>query len=89
MKVALFKSPQGFTAAYDQNGGDAMVKYTHYTRVSEYVDVEFPPIPLEALVEGQLSTLSNIEIELRSQFETRLKEIEIQRAQLAPHTGQS
>lgn len=88
MKVALFKSVHGFAAAYDEAGGEAMVKYTRYTRVSEYVAVEFPPLSPEVVIEGQLAALSDAETELRNQFETKLNEIKTERAKLLSLTHQ-
>lgn len=88
MKVAIFKSVSGYTCAYDHEAGEAMVKYQRYTRITEYVEVDFPPLPLQAVVEGQLAALSDAETELRNQFETRLNEIKTERAKLLSLTHQ-
>lgn len=88
MKVAIFKSAVGYTTAYDHDTGEGMVKYSRYTRISEYVEVEFPPLPTETVVEGQLAALTGAETELRNQFETKLSEIKTERAKLLSLTHQ-
>lgn len=83
MKVAIFKSAVAdYTTAYSQEAGEAMVQYQRYTRISEYVEVEFPPLPPETVVEGQLAALTGAETELRNQFEQKLSEIRTVRAKL-------
>lgn len=82
MRVAVFESPTGYTTAYSQDAGEAMVAYTHYTRISEYVEVDFPPLPIEAVVEGQLKQLDAAEQNLRTQFQEKLNEIATARANL-------
>ena len=53
-----------------------------FVRVSEYVEVDFPPRPAEEVVPAQLATLDKAETELRAQFQAKLQEIAEQRAKL-------
>lgn len=53
-----------------------------YVRLSEYVEVEFPPLRDEAIVERQLEALDRTENALRTQFQQALSGIEQQRAEL-------
>lgn len=82
MKLALFKSPGGLTAAYDPDFGQGMVQSCKYTRISEDVDVEFPMLPNEVVVEGQLKALDAAEAELRTKFQQKLNELANERAKL-------
>lgn len=82
MKLALFKSTGGLTCGYDPTFGQSMVDNCGYTRVSEYVDIDFPALPPEVVIEGQLKQLDTAETELRSQFQQKLNEIAEARAKL-------
>jgi hypothetical protein len=82
VKVALFTSPGGYITAYNEESGKAMVEYQRYTQTSEYVDVEFPPLPTEVIVEGQLKQLDEAEKDLRNQFQQKLNELAETRAKL-------
>lgn len=59
-----------------------------YVRVSEYLDIDFPPLPPEQIVPAQIAALDNAEAELRRQFEIKLHEIAEQRAKLRALTHQ-
>lgn len=84
MKIAKFHrigSPDWF-AVWEQrsDGSDPMPE--SYVRVSEYLDIEFPPRPAEEIIPAQLAALDNAEAELRAKFGERLHEIAEQRARL-------
>jgi hypothetical protein len=84
MKVALFKDstyewavPLVWSAEEDAcslSGG--------YVRISEIVDVEFPPLSTDAVVEQQLSELDRREREARELFHDQLERIKSRRAEL-------
>lgn len=81
MKVALFKD---ITWAHSTptTGGPFMESMKEYARVSEYVEVEFPPLAAEAVVKSQLDGLDRAEQELRNQFQQKLDAINNRRAEL-------
>lgn len=82
MKLALYKSTSGLTAGYDPTFGQSMVDNCGYTRLSEYLEVEFPMLPPEIVIEGQLKQLDTAEQSLRNQFQQKLNEIAEARAKL-------
>ena len=53
-----------------------------YTRVTEWVDVEFQPLPPEQLVPAQLSALDREAEAVRKEFTDKLHEIAERRASL-------
>ena len=89
MKVAVFKSPTGYTAAYSFDSGEAMIQYSHYTRIREYVEVDFPSLPVEVIVAGQIEQLDKVEQNLRNQFQQKLNELANERAKLLSLTHES
>jgi hypothetical protein len=86
MKVAQFKSViGGYTAVYDER----LAKHvTGVVQISEFVDIEFPPLATEEVVQQQLSALDSAETELRAKFDQKLSEINTQRAELRALTHQ-
>lgn len=82
MRLALYKSTSGVVSGYDPSFGQAMVSGCGYIRISEELDVEFPMLPTEVVVEGQLKQLDAAEQELRSKFQQKLNEISEARANL-------
>lgn len=89
MKVALFTSPSGYITAYNEESGKAMVEYQRYTQTSEYVEVEFPPLPVALVVEGQLKQLDEAEKDLRNEFQKKLNELAEARARLLSLTHEA
>lgn len=64
--------------------------YAHgYTRVTEWVEVEFPPRDEREYVPEHLAQLDSAESELRSKFQQKLSEISLERAKLRALTVQS
>jgi hypothetical protein len=56
-----------------------------YVRISEYVDVDFPPISAEDEVQRQTAALSKLREKVELDYTTKIAEIEKQQAQLAAH----
>jgi hypothetical protein len=81
MKLALFKSTE-YSTSIPQPCGEWMEVSKGYARVSEYVDVEFPPLADEAVIKQQLDALDRTEQELREQFQRHLNGINDRRAEL-------
>jgi hypothetical protein len=61
---------------------DIMDGCVGYVRISEYVDVEFPPLREAAVIEKHLEQLDNAEAEIRTKFQLALNSIEQQRQEL-------
>ena len=90
MKIAKFQriGHQDWFAVWEQraDGTDPMID--SYVRVSEYLDIDFPPRPGEEIVPAQMAALDNAEAELRMKFTEKLNEIAEQRAKLKALTHQ-
>lgn len=86
MKVAQFRSiAGGYTTVYDERIGKWI---TGAIQVSEYVEIEFPPLATDEVVQKQLAALDGAEVELRDKFQQKLNEINTQRAELRALTHQ-
>jgi len=77
MKIALFKDQYG-TRPLEE----IFESYDGYSRVSEYVDIEFRILPPEVTVAAELKRLDKAEVKLREAFQEKLDEIETSRANL-------
>lgn len=82
MKLALFQSAHGLISGYEPAFGQVMVDSQSYTRISEVMEVDFPMLAAQVVVEGQLKQLDAAEQELRNQFQRKLNEIAEARAKL-------
>jgi len=90
MRIAAFKMPgRDWVTYYDEPMGASMVQHSGYVRISEFVDVTFPPLPVDVVVESQLTALASAEQELRNQFQTKLDQIQSERAKLLALTHES
>lgn len=93
MKIAQFKTGfaggGNFTTLADESSGEASVKYSGWVRISEYVEVEFPSLATQVVVEGQLKQLDAAEAELRTKFQGKLNELANERAKLLSLTHES
>lgn len=90
MKIAKFQrigSPDWF-AVWEQlpSGNEPMQE--DYVRVSEYLDINFPPRAPEEIVPAQMAVLDKAEAELREKFAEKLNQIAEQRARLRAITWQ-
>jgi hypothetical protein len=83
MKIAMYHAAVGTMAAfYEQEFGASMVEHCNYTRVTEFAEVDFPPLPVGVVVEGKLAKLEEAEKELRNQFQKKLNDLTEARAKL-------
>lgn len=90
MKIAQFKTdPTGYTDIATESSGEACIKYSGWVRVSEYVEVEFTPLPASVVVEGQLKQIDAAEQELREKFQQKLNELAEARARLLSLTHEA
>lgn len=90
MKLAAFKNAVGNHVSYlTEEMGQTMIDYHKYARVSEFVDIEFPPLPIQVVVEGQLKGLDAAEQHLRNEFQRKLNELAEARANLLSLTHEA
>lgn len=84
MKIAKFQciGHQDWFAVWEarEDGSDPCAD--SYVRISEYLDINFPPRPAEEIVPAQIAALDSAETELRAKFQAKLQEIAGQRAKL-------
>lgn len=80
MKIALYKITGSGDSLFvrEVDIGTAMA----YVRVSEIVDVEFPPLPPEVIIPAELAALDAKEAHLREAFNVRLADLNVERANL-------
>ena len=93
MKIALFRDiGSGYETVWNRPAHDAdnddYCPCKTYTRVSEWMDVEFVPLPADTLVGKQLATLDATERDLRAQFQLQLNDIAEARSKLLALTHQ-
>jgi hypothetical protein len=83
ISVAVFKSiePSGMSGfeTIDQKHWEKM---DNYVRISEYVEVEFPQLQDEIVIDKYIEALDRSERAVRLEFQKRLDEIAGQRANL-------
>lgn len=79
MKIAQYKN-----VAYDFEcvSDDGLATCKDYVRLSEWVDVDFPPIPREETVKAELAILEEEANEIRAETQQRLNEIERRKQEL-------
>lgn len=83
MKIAAFKNAMGSHESYlTEEMGRTMTEYHKYVQVSQFAEVEFPALPVEVVIEGQLKQLDAAEQHLRSEFQRKLNELAEARANL-------
>ena len=70
-----------FARPLESHEGDAWTVYP-YTRISEWVDVEFPALAPEVIVPAQIAALDRRAEEVKAEFTAKLREIADARASL-------
>lgn len=86
MKIAQFKSPSG--SAWILTEKETTHAYSEYVRMSEWVEVEFAPLPPEETVPAELGIIAKAEVELRNRFQVALDDLLVRRANLLALTHQ-
>lgn len=87
MKIARFKRLGEHSFECVQTEDFETIK--GYIRLTEYVDVDFPPLRDDAVVEKHLKALDDAEADVRTRFQQALNEINNQRQELRAITYQS
>jgi hypothetical protein len=80
MKIALFDIGNGYRcehiAAFSEIG------YSSGVRLSEYIEVEFPPLKPEQVIPEQLAVIDRHIAQVTKEFTEKLNELKTQRANL-------
>lgn len=87
MKLAIFKRVDP-ALSYETVKGESYEEDSGFVRISEYVEVEFPPLSSGEVVQKQLEILDKAEGELRSKFQQALAGIQQSRQELLALTYQ-
>lgn len=83
MKIALFKDVKyDWTSSTPWQADEDDCALPGYTRVSEIVDVEFPPLSKDEVVRQSLDVLDEQEKKIRNEFQKALDGLNDRRAQL-------
>lgn len=86
MKIAKYitmsDSGRGYEVIHSEKDGADYERVCGYVRISEFVEVEFPPLKDQVIVEKQIAALDKAETELRTKFQAALNGIEQQRQEL-------
>lgn len=89
MKIAIFKRIAEKSAyEYETVGKPSYEEDPIFVRISEYVDVEFPPRAKDEVVQTQLAALETAEKAARTKFQEVLNSIEQRRDELKAITHQ-
>jgi len=87
--VALYKSLKyGWVSLFDYYGEKDVEFHSDSVRISEPVEVMFRPLENDAVIQGALKTLDEMERQARIELEKKLAEFRNQRASLMALTHQ-
>ena len=86
MKIAQFESMS--TPGSFQFWDEGMEKYTTAGRISEYVDVQFPPRALEELVPAQVAIIDRKIAEVSAELGRQIAELKDAKGRLLALTDQ-
>ncbi len=79
MKVAKFKSLE---YGYESVSDEGLDHLPNYVRLSEYVDVEFPPLGRDEVIQKQVSALDAVRERIVEEFTGKLAEIDRRKQEL-------
>lgn len=82
-KMALFRDiGPGPLNGYESPMGEHMEGSSSYVRISEYVEIVFPQLKDEIVIDKYIAALDRSEREIRLEFQKKLDDIANQRANL-------
>jgi hypothetical protein len=82
-KMALFRDiGPGPMNGYESPMGDHMENSSSYVRISEYVEITFPQLQDEIVIDKYIAALDRSEREIRLEFQKKLDDIANQRSNL-------
>jgi hypothetical protein len=84
MRIAQFRGTGKYaiTLIISREPGDEERPCEGYIRISEWIDVEFPPLAPKALVAAEISQLDAERQEVVTEFAQRLKDIDDRKQEL-------
>ena len=83
MKYAQFKDPKyGFVAVVARDDDDLERPYVDDVRISEWIEIDFPPLPQKDVIRGQLAALDAEQRKLVKEHLAELQKIANARAKL-------
>ena len=82
-RIAVFTMADGTQVVC----GEYVEKWDEYSRVTEYVDVSFPKLPVGDVISGQLEALARVEAKARTEFQKTLDRINDERGKLLSLTN--
>lgn len=84
IKVAVFRNiePGGCLDGFETIDTENFEKATGYVRISEYVEIEFPKLKDDLVIDKYIDALDRSERQVRLDFQKKLDEIAAQRANL-------
>lgn len=86
MKIAKYKDVEfGFEVV----GNEFLDNVESYVRISEFVDVEFPPISSDELIQKHVSVLDKAREKVVTEFTRKLADIDRRKSELLSITHQS
>lgn len=91
MKIAQFKNSQfEWTSYYEHDEFENSAAFQRdYVRVSDYVEVDFVPLPRDQQVQARLRALDAQEVEVRANAAQKLKDLADARAKLLSLTHET
>ncbi len=84
MKIAAFESEFGGLMYWPPD----MEKYANSVRVTEYVDIEFPPRAKEEIVPAKIEKIDHEIAEITAKFTNELTELKTRKANLLALTDE-
>ena len=83
MKYAQFKDPHyGYISVIGREDDDLERPYGDDVRISEWIEIDFPPLPQADVVQAQLAALDAQQRELVAEYLQKLQKIANARAKL-------
>ena len=84
MKLAIFKNLPNDFETYQE---ECFENYEDYVRISEYVDVEFPPLKNADVLNKQVAALKKAKQDIQAATELKLQDIDYKISKLLalPH----
>lgn len=86
LKLAIFKNVG--EAPFTCVQGPVFETMSHYVRLTEYVQVEFPPLQDHAIIQKHLEALDKAEVAITQRYFEKLAEIKQQKEELRAITYQ-
>lgn len=77
-RLALFKTPWGIVLEF----GEYKELESEYSRISEYVDVEFPLLPEETVIQNQVVAIDHQIEKIKDEAMSKVSKLQTKKAEL-------